>query len=197
MHSKYFFGQPMKFVEFTNSLNKPFSSLVRVLHWLIVLSFLVLLYTEITNMYFYGKEAILKSFEFSFPAVGLQDVPPLDRLFIARLERRETWMWHFWAGAMFVCLVALRFFIFLASCQKRNKLLHISLFLIVLVQFGTGYTLWAYDHIYEWQNITRDIHHCTVYVMYLLVLLHIANILKLELTSHRGIISKMIGGDFR
>lgn len=167
----------------------------RLLHWGIFFALLVLAYTETMNMIFYSKEAIMKTFEFSFNALGYQDIPPLDRLFIARLERRESWMVHYYAGVVFIVLSSVRFGIFLLSNQKRYGWLHISLFAIIMTQFITGYSLWAYPHIYEWQNTTRAIHHWSIWALYGVVGLHIVKIIYGEVSGKgSGAVSKMIGG---
>lgn len=177
---------------------KPYSWHIRILHWMIFLCFCVLAYTESMNMYFYSKEAIMKSFEFSFSALGYQDIPPLDRLFIARLERRDGWMWHYYAGIGFAILSALRFAIFLFNKQRTYKFLNIALLLIILSQTITGYSLWAYPHIYEWQTISRAIHHYSIWALYIVVSGHILQILFWEISGNRvGIISKMIGGEHK
>lgn len=146
-------------------------------------------------MYFFSKEAIMKSFEFSFSALGYQDIPPLDRLFIARLERRDGWMWHYYAGIGFVILSGLRFILFMFTKKKRYKALHIAIISIVSIQFVTGYSLWAYPHIYEWQIYTRAIHHYTIWALYVTIGSHILWVLWLEISGRgSGVVSRMIGG---
>lgn len=172
-----------------------YSTTNRLLHWSIFFAFLVLAYTETMNNFFYSKEAILKSFEMSMAALGYQDIPPLDRLFIARLERRESWMWHYYAGVIFVVLSTIRFVLFAFNKKRRYHALHISLFLIIVSQFITGYSLWAYPHIYDWQIITRAIHHYSVWALYGIIFIHIFVIIKNEINgTNSGAISKMIGG---
>lgn len=172
-----------------------YSGYNRILHWAIFFTLLVLAYTETMNTIFYSKEAIMKTFEFSFDALGYQDIPPLDRLFIARLERRDSWMIHYYAGIIFILLSSLRFVLFLLQKKKRYILLQVSLFSIIFIQFITGYSLWAYPHIYEWQNTTRAIHHYSIWALYGVVGIHIFYVLWLEISGRRrGLISKMIGG---
>lgn len=173
----------------------PFSWQMRLLHWSIVGLFLVLAYTETMNMIFFSKEAILKSFEFSFAALGYQDIPPLDRLFIARLERREGWMWHYYAGIGFTVLSSIRFALFIVNTKRRYHWLHITLFVLIATLAATGYSLWAYPHVYEWQNTTRVIHYYSVWALYGVIGTHVAWILWLEISGKRaGVISRMIGG---
>jgi cytochrome b561 len=176
-------------------LSDPFGTWMRVLHWAIVVCFLILAYTESMNQIFFSKEAIMKSFEFSFSALGYQDIPPLDRLFIARLERRDGWMLHYYAGVGFALLSILRFGIFLFNKNRRFHALHIALFLIILTQAITGYSLWAYPHIYTWQITTRAIHHYAIWALYGVVVSHFFFILWSEISGkNSGVISKMIGG---
>lgn len=176
-------------------INDPYNSWIRILHWSIVLCFFALAYTESMNQIFFSKEAIMKSFEFSFSALGYQDIPPLDRLFIARLERRDGWMLHYYAGIGFAVLSFIRFGIFLINKKRRYHILHISLFLIIITQAITGYSLWAYPHIYDWQIVTREIHHYAIWALYSVIGIHFVVIIKNEITGkNSGAVSRMIGG---
>ena len=151
-------------------------TLQRAIHWLAVLAFAGLFVTEIINQYFFSKEAILRSFEFSFTAVGLQDVPMVDRLFIAKLLRRTVWIWHFWFGVSFVTLTILRVAVSMYLKDFKHIGLQLILMVIISVMFATGLPLWlrAFETVNQsYQDIARMIHHYTVYLLWAVISGHI------------------------
>lgn len=150
--------------------------LQRTIHWLAVLAFLGLFVTEIINQYFFSKEAILRSFEFSFAAVGLQDIPMTDRLFIAKLLRRTVWIWHFWFGVSFIFLTVLRVALSMYLRDFRNIGLQLIFMVLISVMFATGFPLWlrAFETVNQsYQDVARSIHHYTVYVLWAVIAGHI------------------------
>ena len=167
-----------------------YGRLKRITHLVIVIACFGLLFTEIINQYFYSKSAIMESFEFSFSGIGLQDTPPVDRLFIAKLLRREVWGWHFWFGVVLLSTTILHFL------NNKKNILNIALFLIVLVLFVSGLPLWvrAYTHIPQnIQDPCRLVHSITVYALYAFVFIHVSLVIKNEF-KQPGYISRMITG---
>ncbi len=161
----------------------------RLAHWIIVFAFVGLLFTEVTNQYFYSKSALMESFEFSFSGLGVE-ATPVEKLFIAKLARREVWIWHFWFGVIFLSTSMLRFCIL----PKSNR--HIVFVSIVSVLFLSGFPLWlrAYIHIAsEHQDICRSIHATAVYLLYAFVVFHIFHVLRSEFRSP-GYITRIITG---
>lgn len=152
--------------------------ITRTIHWMAVAAFFGLLTTEIFNQYFFSKAAILSSFDFSFSAVGLQDVPMTDRLFIAKLLRREVWVWHFWFGVSFMSLTFIRIFISVYFKDFRNIAFQAIFAIIISIMFITGYPLWAraFESVDpHFQDKVRFIHHYTVYVLWGVIFLHVVS----------------------
>lgn len=84
-------------------------TIYKINHWILFLSFLGLVATALAADFFFSKEAIMKSFEISLPQLNIS-IPPADRLFIARIERRITWDWHFYSGIIFTIAILLVLF---------------------------------------------------------------------------------------
>lgn len=158
--------------------------LSKSIHWMAVIAFLGLFTTEIFNQYFFSKNAILESFAFSFSAVGLQDVPMTDRLFIAKLLRREVWIWHFWFGVAFMSLSVIRIAVSVYFKDFKNIAFQALLALIISILFISGYPLWAraFENVDQHlQDKVRFIHHYTVYVLWGVILIHVIAQIKKQI----------------
>lgn len=158
----------------------------RTIHWMAVIAFLGLFTTEIFNQYFFSKSAILESFSFSFSAVSLQDVPMTDRLFIAKLLRREVWVWHFWFGVSFMSLSILRIAVSFYFKDFRNIVFQSIFALIISIMFITGYPLWAraFENVdQDLQDKVRFIHHYMVYALWVVIFIHVASQIKKQISN--------------
>ncbi len=169
------------------------SNLSKILHWVIFLAFLGLVLTAISANVLFSKEAIMQSFSFSLPAIDIE-MPPTDQLFVARIERRFTWMIHFWIGAFFMATVLLRFLLFWHEKRKRGRFLQWFTFALIGLMFLSGFPLFIriyFDIPADVQQISRSIHATMAWVMGLFVIVHIAWVIVQENGKQPGIVSRM------
>ncbi len=164
----------------------------KILHWLIFLAFLILICTAVAANVLFSKEAIMQSFSFSLPAIDIE-IPPADQLFVARVERRATWVIHFWAGALFFGFGLFRFLLFLRG-KRVHKFLNSLTFTLILLLFVSGVPL--YIRIYvdipvEIQQFARSVHYIFAWTMGLFVMLHIGWVIWQENGKKPGIVSQM------
>jgi Ni,Fe-hydrogenase I cytochrome b subunit len=192
-----------------------FPLIIRITHWLIVFAFISLLFTSLMNEFWYSKENIIESLKFSYPMLGLEDLYPDEELFIARIERRLGWLWHFWIGVFFFVNFLIMFIYSLYINRRRNKGLRNYMFVLAFTMFITGLPLFfrsfivtdfsASDlYLYSKDGIwvisqglvdlVRSVHKYTSYLFVLSAILHIFNIIRKETNSKHGIVSKMING---
>lgn len=165
----------------------------KITHWILFLVMIVIAYTAIMNTTFFSKEAIMSSFDISFQALEIFDVGKADQLFIARLERRIGWTWHFWAGVAASVIVIISFIRNMIIKRKINKGLKV-LYTYTTVMLLTGIPLWIrtyYDIPQEQQDIARAIHHYTSYTVAIVFILHIAFMIYKENKEDRPLISNM------
>lgn len=101
----------------------------KILHWLVFLSFLGLVVTALAANFFFSKEAIMESFKSSLPMLNLS-ITPAEQLFIARIERRETWDIHLYFGTIFIILLTIWLVL---NIVKKNNRYFIFKFLFLLV----------------------------------------------------------------
>ena len=81
-------------------------TIYKINHWVLFFSFLGLVTTSLAAEFFFSKQAIMQSFEFSLGNLGIM-ISPVDQLFIARIERRITWDYHFYVGILFFVSLAI------------------------------------------------------------------------------------------
>ncbi len=168
------------------------SAISKILHWLIFLAFLGLVCTAIAANLLFSKEAIMSTFGFSLPAIGVE-IPPADQLFVARIERRLTWAIHFWIGTVFFTFALFRFILFLRG-KRLHRFLNLFTFTLIALIFASGLPLFLRIYVEipaEVQQFARSAHYLLIWLFSLFVILHIAWVLSLENGRKPGIISCM------
>ena len=138
--------------------------MLKALHWLFFIVFLVVLGTAIMNTTFFSKEAIIESFKFSFPMRDIYNIGYADQLFIARIERRIGWVFHFWAGVALFAIAVVRYILILK--QKKSWFQHFFYYSMALM-FISGLPLYIRAYIdipQEYQDVSRTIHYYTAWL---------------------------------
>lgn len=151
------------------------SNIEKICHWLIFITFLGLCCTAIAADYFFSKEAILQSFKNSLPILNV-DIAPSDQLFIARLERRNTWDIHLYFGiAMFIISCIWAF----TNIVKKNTKNLIQKSLIFLVVFDLSISgIWMWQRLYfslseESFKLLKIFHHYGYWTLIALIVMHV------------------------
>ena len=160
----------------------------KVLHWLFALVLLIVIFTAIMNTTFYSKEAIMETFLFSFPNIELFNVGAADQLFIARMERRAGWVFHFWSGCLLFGIILARIF-----TAKNKTIFQWSVYLTMIVMFGTGIPLFIRVDVeipMYIQNIARDIHFYSAWIFAVICTWHIVMVIYNENKNKSNKISK-------
>lgn len=170
----------------------------KITHWILFFSVLGLITTSLSADFFFSKEAIVKSFQFSMPEIGA-NIAPVDQLFLAKIERRIPWDYHFYFGVLFSFSLI---YLFLAKNSLRKsikniKLHRINMFFIYItgiIMFVTGYLLYSrlFFHMSSKMFVLlKLIHDDTKWVFLAFIIMHIATIIYYENTKIPGIISYM------
>jgi cytochrome b561 len=172
------------------------SRLSKLLHWFIFLAYLGLMMTALAANWLFSKEAIMDSFAFSMPALGI-DISPSDQLFIARLERRFTWALHFWIGIGLFSTTLLHYWLFLRNSKHYRWLNHLSFALVTLL-FLSGLPLFLriyFNISASIQIFARILHEVLAWGIGFFVVGHILWVILQENGKRPGIISNMF--DFK
>lgn len=169
-------------------------TIYKINHWLLFVAFLGLLSTSLAAEFFFSKEAIMDSFKFSFAELNME-VPPVDQLFIARIERRDTWDWHFWIGVVFTLSLIASFF--RKKEKRKSNLTSLSIIGIYnagAILFITGLIMFLRLYFQLEEDafaVLKIIHNYSKWIFIILIIIHIYSIISLENGEHKGIISSM------
>ena len=160
----------------------------KILHWVFVPVLLAVVFTAIMNTTFFSKEAIMESFKFSFPNVDLYEVGAADQLFIARMERRVGWVFHFWSGCVLFSIIIGRYL----SC-KNKTLFQYLVYSTIFAMFLTGMPLFIrvdIDIPMYIQDLARNIHFYFAWFFGLVCVSHIFAVIYRENKFKENKISK-------
>lgn len=167
----------------------------KIVHWMLFLTFLVIAYTCIMNTTFFSKEEIMSTFDFSFPILDIYDLGAADKLFIARIERRLGWVWHFWAGVIAFVLVLSLFIHNLKNKEMKMSKGKITLYGFSLIMFLSGLPLYIRTFInipQKYQDIARFIHHYSAFIVGAIIIAHIIMVVYKENKNGTSKISNML-----
>jgi cytochrome b561 len=156
-------------------MNK-FSKTEKTIHWLMVFVIAYLGFTAIVNEYWYSKEAIINSLEFSYPMLGLMLPDASELLFIARMLRRGAWDWHFYGGVLLALLLIIKIYLWFYKKKYTNIVLNAVIMPLLIIMTATGILLYerAFNKIDENTiMIARNIHHYSSYILLVVVVIHI------------------------
>jgi len=146
-----------------------------IFHWVAVLSLIGLIATALGGALFFSKKAIMESFSYSLPALNI-NIDLVNQLFIAKIERRFNWDWHFYSGLLF----GIDIFFFILFYLKNMLLFCIA------CAFISGSRLYAR----LWIPLNDDFfyylkmfHRYSVYTFIFLLSFHVLEKIKLQITG--------------
>lgn len=189
----------------TKKKKPKFTILHRSLHWIMGFAMSVLFITGFLRMYWMNKHRII-----SVIKSRLSDsVPADDQLIsIATDIRTPMWQWHeIFAHVMILAFIIRMIYMILRGVRFPNpfkthsplkdrikSLTYILFYVLVAVNILTGiYLKWSEAG--AWKPSAETIHKLALYWFPVIILVHFTGIIMGELTSEKGVTSKMIGGD--
>ncbi|AZB22651.1 cytochrome b/b6 domain-containing protein [Kaistella haifensis] len=187
---------------------KKFTTLHRIIHWLIAFAMLVLFSTGFLRMYWMSKKTITTAISAELSKNNVQ-LPQESVVGIAKSIINPMFDWHINFAYVLVFAYILRIIYLLAkgvrypnpfskSSTGKEKLqgtVYSIFYILLAVQIVTGFALMWQLASEQALERAEKIHKFAVYWMPVFVLLHFAGITVAELTNKKGITSKMIGGE--
>lgn len=174
---------------------KKISSYEKILHWLLLLSFLGLCFTALAAEYFFSKEAIMDSFKKSLPMLNIT-IAPADQFFISRIARRDTWDIHLYFGLAFSLFTILWISITLLRKNSNYILFKTIFFGSALTLVVTGIYMWLRLYIEvseETFSLLKKIHYYAYWTFIYTLVTHIAYVIYAENKKKRkGAFSNMV-----
>lgn len=175
------------------------------MHWLIAVSFMLLLITiflRLTWMNKYNVAAIIQDFLKDTDLVLTQE----QLIVLAKKIRQPMWDWHIYIGYFLVGLFSLRFMLPLFGEMKiQNPLAknitakarfqnwtYIIFYFCVLVSLLTGLIIELGPK--EFKKPMEEVHELGIYYLIGYICIHLAGVLFAEFTDQKGIISRMVSG---
>jgi len=185
--------------------NKNYSLIYRTIHWLMAISFVLLLITIFLRMYWMNKTHVA-----DIIADFLKDKPfslsEDERILLAKKIRKPMWQWHIYIGYILVGIFSLRMVLPLFGIMplpnplqkkvpqvvKIQKWVYILFYLCVSISLVTG--LFIEFGPKDWKSSVETIHELSIYYLLIYMVLHLAGVLYADFVSDKGIISRIVGG---
>lgn len=187
-------------------MEKPkYSKVNRLIHWMIAISFLLLLITiflRLTWMNKYNMAAIIQDY-----LSGTDQVLSQDQLIaLAKKIRQPMWDWHIYIGYVLVGLFSIRFILpafgymsfqnpfskNLTVKMKFQRWVYLIFYACVIVSLITGLLIVLGPK--ELKKPMEEIHVLGVYYLIAYIVIHLAGVLIAEFTEEKGIISRIVSG---
>lgn len=184
---------------------KEYSTIYKIMHWSIAFCMLFLLLTIFLRLTWMNKNNVADIMQ-KFMAEKQVDMSRDDLVLMAKKIRQPMWIWHIYIGYVLVGLYAIRLALPLVGQMKFSNPFQKSLPAKVKFQF------WVYIVFYicvgislvtglflefgpeNLEELMEEIHVLSLYYLLGFIVLHFGGILMAELTTEKGLVSRIIGG---
>ncbi len=182
-----------------------YTTVYRIIHWAIAISFLLLLLTiflRLTWMNKHNVAAIIQDY-----IIGTGQTLSEDQLIVlAKKIRQPMWDWHIYIGYVLVGLFSIRFILpafghmkiqnplskDLTAKMKVQKWTYLIFYICVIVSFITGLIIELGPK--DLKKSMEDIHVLSIYYLLAFITIHLAGVLLAEFSDQKGIISRIVSG---
>jgi cytochrome b561 len=183
-----------------------YSKVYRILHWLIAFSFIFLLITIFLRKTWMEKNHVAEIIQAFLADKGYPALPEDDAILLAKKIRKPMWDWHIYLGYVLTGLYCIRLAVpffgemkfsspFKAGLDMKTKFQFwvylvfyactaVSLITGLIIEFGPK----------EYKKPMEEIHELSLYYLLGFMVLHFGGILIAELTSDKGLVSRIISG---
>ena len=183
-----------------------YSKVYRILHWLIAFSFIFLLITIFLRKTWMEKNHVAEIIQAFLADKGYPALPEDDAILLAKKIRKPMWDWHIYLGYVLTGLYCIRLAVpffgemkfsspFKAGLDMKTKFQYwvylvfyvctaVSLITGLIIEFGPK----------EYKKPMEEIHELSLYYLLGFMILHFGGVLIAELTSDKGLVSRIISG---
>src|SRR5690554_7191957 len=182
-----------------------YTRVYRIIHWAIAITFLLLLITiflRLTWMNKYNMADIIQEY-----LKGTNQTLSYDEaVLMAKQIRKPMWEWHIYLGYVLVGLFSIRFTLpFFGKMKLQNPLAkelslkvkfqkwaYIIFYICVVGSLITGLLIeWGPK---DWKKPVEEIHMLGIYYLVAFIVVHLAGVIIAELSSQKGIVSRIVSG---
>jgi len=188
-----------------------FTPLYRIWHWMMAFSVIGLLGTVALRKTFLSWHTNSELIQVKLAEVGTEVTAETAKM-IAKAIRAPMWEWHYIFALFLAISIAIRlgmvlrdrsqFPLFqLINAPKEDKLkkgVHLLICISLMVMAISGGTLYFHEALgFSEDSVhwVKELHEYVMYAVLTLVVMHLGGVMKHELSTKEGIVSKMIHGD--
>lgn len=188
-----------------------FTLLYRIWHWTMALSVIGLLLTVLLRKTFLSWHTNAALIQSKLAESGTEITAETAKM-IAKAIRAPMWEWHYIFALFLAISILIRIYMLLTkqavfplsvllNAPKEEipqRAVYLLLCFVLMVMTLSGGTLYFYEALgftqkgVEW---VKELHEYTMYAVLALVGLHLGGVMRHEITTKEGIVSKMIHGD--
>ncbi len=190
---------------------KKFTPLYRIWHWLMALSVLGLLATVLLRKTFLSWRSNSEIIQTQLAQLGTEITAESAKV-VAKAIRAPMWEWHYTFAIILGISIAVRIYMMLSKqaelplitfmkakgAEKLKAGTHMLLCFSIAIMAISGTLLYFHEFLgisKEGAESIKEFHEFMMQPLILFVLMHFAGVLRHELTTKEGIVSKMIHGE--
>lgn len=184
---------------------KNYSKVYRTLHWLIAISFMLLLFTIFLRLTWLNKFNVAPIIQEFLLETG-QSLTDDQALTLAKKIRAPMWAWHIYFGYALVGLYTIRLLLpafgimkFQNPMQKNipkvmkfQRWIYLFFYVFVVVSLITGLIIELGPK--QYKKPMEEIHELGIYYLLAFIVIHFGGVLISEFTNDKGIISRIVSG---
>ena len=183
-----------------------YSKVYRILHWLIAFSFILLLITIFLRKTWMEKNHVAEIIQAFLADKNYPALPEDDAILLAKKIRKPMWDWHIYLGYVLTGLYCIRLAVpffgemkfsspFKAGLDMKTKFqfwVYLVFYVCTAVSLITGLIIEFGPK--EYKKPMEEIHELSLYYLLGFMILHFGGVLIAELTSDKGLVSRIISG---
>lgn len=185
---------------------KNYSKIYRLMHWLIAISFILLLFTIFLRLTWLNKYNVADTMK-DFLSDTDQTLSQQQLIKLAKKIRQPMWNWHIFLGYIISGLFVIRFTLpffsqmkvqnpFIKELSRKDKFkkwTYLIFYVCVLISLVTGLIIEFGPR--EYKKPMESIHILSIYYLIPFILIHLLGVLRAEFTWDKGIISRIVSGN--
>ena len=184
---------------------KNYSKVYRTLHWLIAISFMLLLFTIFLRLTWLNKFNVAPIIQEFLLETG-QSLTADQALTLAKKIRAPMWAWHIYFGYALVGLYTIRLLLpafgimkfqnpmqkNITKVMKFQRWIYLFFYVFVVVSLITGLIIELGPK--QYKKPMEEIHELGIYYLLAFIVIHFGGVLISEFTNDKGIISRIVSG---
>ncbi len=192
-------------------MQKKFTRTYRIWHWLMAFSVIGLLFTVLLRKTFLSWRTNSEIIQMQLAELGTEVTAESAKI-VAKAIRAPMWEWHYIFAAILGISITIRIYMMItkqaelpiitflksSGIEKLKTGVHMLLCFCIAIMAISGALIYFHEFLgmsKESADSIKEFHEFMMQPLLLFVVMHFAGVLRHELTTKEGIVSKMIHGD--